>query len=49
MDHRTSKSRSVGQNIEKPCEHHIGHSFDPILIKLVQVHIWIFLGQKLGQ
>ena len=49
MDHPGSKSRSVGQIIEKPCEHHRGHSFDPILIKLGQVQIWIFLVQKLGQ
>ena len=31
-----SKSRSVGQIIEKPCEHSRGHSFGPIFIKLAQ-------------
>ena len=31
-----SKSRSVGQMIEKPCEHSRGHSFGPIIIKLAQ-------------
>ena len=31
-----SKSRSVGQMIEKPCEHSRGHSFGPIIIKLTQ-------------
>ena len=49
MDHGGLKTRSVGQIIEKPCEHSRGHSFGPIFIKLGQVQIWIFLGQKLGQ
>ena len=31
-----SKTRSVGQIIEKPCEHSTGHSFGPIFIKLAQ-------------
>ena len=31
-----SKTRSVGQIMEKPCEHSRGHSFGPILIKLAQ-------------
>ena len=53
-----SKNRSVGQIMEKPCEHSRGHSFGPILIKLVQndhldnicqVRIWVMSGQKLGQ
>ena len=36
MDHPGSKTRSVGQIIEKPCEHSRGHSFGPIIIKLAQ-------------
>ena len=51
-----SKTRSVGQIMEKPCEHSRGHSFGPILIILAQneqylsqVRIWMMLGQKLGQ
>ena len=31
-----SKSRSVGQILEKPCLHSGGHIFDPIFIKLGQ-------------
>ena len=31
-----SKTRSVGQIMEKPCEHSRGHSFGPIFIKLVE-------------
>ena len=31
-----SKTRSVGQIMEKPCEHSRGHIFGPILIKLAQ-------------
>ena len=31
-----SKTRSVGQIIEKPCERSRGHSFGPIFIKLAQ-------------
>ena len=31
-----SKTRSVGQLIEKPSEHSRGHSFDPIIIKLAK-------------
>ena len=31
-----SKTRSVGQIMEKPCEHSRGHSFGPIIIKLAQ-------------
>ena len=49
MDHVWSKTRSVGQIIEKPCEHSRGHSFGPIFIKLDQDAIWIMSGQKLGQ
>ena len=36
IGHVRSKSRSVGQIIEKPCEHSRGHSFGPIFIKLAQ-------------
>ena len=31
-----SESRSVGQIMEKPCEHSRGHIFGPIFIKLAQ-------------
>ena len=31
-----SKTRSLGQIIEKPCEHSRGQSFGPIFIKLAQ-------------
>ena len=31
-----SKTRSVGQIMEKPCEHSRGHSFGPVFIKLAQ-------------
>ena len=34
MGHVGSKTRSVGQIKEKPCEHSRGHSFGPIFIKL---------------
>ena len=36
MGHVGSKTRSVGQLKEKPCEHSRGHSFGPIIIKLAQ-------------
>ena len=36
MGHGWSKTRSVGQILEKPCEHSRGHSFGPIFIKLTQ-------------
>ena len=49
MDHPGSKSRSVGQILEKPSDHSRGHSFGPIFIKLSQYLIWIIPGQKLGQ
>ena len=47
MDHRGSKTRSVGQIMEKPCEHSRGHSFGPKFINLSQD--WIIPGQKVGQ
>ena len=31
-----SKTKSIGQIIEKPCEHPRGHSFGPIFIRLAQ-------------
>ena len=31
-----SKTRSVGQIMEKPCEHSRCHSFGPVFIKLAQ-------------
>ena len=46
MGHLGSKTRSVGQIIEKPCEHFRGHSFGPVFIKLGQDRIWIMLGPK---
>ena len=49
MDHPGSKGRSVGQIMEKPCEHSRGHSFGPIFIILSQDLRWIIPGQKLGQ
>ena len=58
MGHVRSKTRSVGQIIDEPCEHSRGHSFGPIFIKLAQkdhldnicqVQIWVMSGQKLGQ
>ena len=36
MDDVGSKTWSVGQIMEKPCEHSRGHSFDPIFITLAQ-------------
>ena len=36
MGHVGSKTRSVGQIIEKRCEHSRGHSFGTIFIKLAQ-------------
>ena len=38
MGHVGSKTRSVGQIKEKPCEHSRGHSFCPIFIKLAANH-----------
>ena len=36
MGHMGSKSRSLGQINEKPCEHSRSHIFEPIFIKLGQ-------------
>ena len=49
MDLPGSKTRSVGQIIEKPFEHSRSHSFGPIFIEIGQDQIWIIPGQKLGQ
>ena len=49
MDHPGSKTRSVGQTMEKPFEHSRGPSFGPIFIKLCQDWIRIIPGQNVGQ
>ena len=49
MGHVGSKTRSVGQIMEKPCEHSRGLSFGPKFIKLSRDWILIIPGQKLGQ
>ena len=36
VGHFGSKTRSLGQMLEKPCEHSRGHIFDPIFLKLGQ-------------
>ena len=36
LGHVGSKTRSLGQIIEKPCVHSRGHSFDSKLMKLYQ-------------
>ena len=36
MYHVWSKTRSVGEIIEKPCEHETGHIMHPIIMKLCQ-------------
>ena len=36
MGHVGSKTSSVDQILEKPCEHSRGHSFGPVFIKLAQ-------------
>ena len=60
LGHVGSKTRSLGQILEKPCVHSRGHSFDSKLMKLNQnandhntmylgqVRNWVMLGQKLG-
>ena len=54
-----SKTRSLGQILEKLCVHPIGHIFSPIIMKLGQnvcldeisdeFKKWVLWGQKLGQ
>ena len=36
MDHVDSKTRSLGQFLEKECVHSRGHSFNPVFMKLCQ-------------
>ena len=36
LGHVGSKTRSLGQILEKPCVHSRGHSFDPKFMKLDQ-------------
>ena len=36
MGHVGSKTRSLGQFLEKPCVHSRGHNFDPIFMKRCQ-------------
>ena len=48
MGHTRSKTRSVGQIIEKPFEHSRSLSFGPTFIEIGQDPIWINPGQKLG-
>ena len=36
LGHVGSKTRLLGQIIEKPCVHSRGHSFDPKVMKLCQ-------------
>ena len=37
LGHVGSKTRSLGQILEKPCVHSRGHSFDPKFKKLCQI------------
>ena len=56
--HVGSKTRSLGQVLEKPCVRSIGHIFSPIFMKLGQnvyfdeisdeFKIWSCRGQKIG-
>jgi len=52
MNRVGSKSRSLGQIIEKSCKHSSGHNFDPILLKLAQSgsldNIWVKFNQGWG-
>ena len=36
VGHVGSKTRSLGQILEKPCEHSRGHSFDSEVMKIYQ-------------
>ena len=49
MGHVGSKTRSVGQMIEKPCEHNTGHIMHPIIMKICQNvcldEIWVKFEQ----
>ena len=46
MDLPGSKTRSVGQIIEKPFEHSRIHNFGPIFIEIGQDQIWIHPRSK---
>ena len=50
LGHVGSKTRSLGQILEKPCVHSRGHSFDLKFMKLDEneVRNWVMLCQKLG-
>ena len=58
MGHGGSKTRSLGQMLEKPCVRYRDHIFSPILMKLAQnvcldqiadkFKIWSCDRQKLG-
>ena len=49
LGHARSKTSSVGQIIEKPCEQSRCHNFGPIFIQLSQDRLWIITGPKLCQ
>ena len=59
MGHVGSKTRSLGQIIQKPCVCSRGHIFSPIIMKLGQnvcldeisdeKQKWVMSGQLLGQ
>ena len=36
MYHVGLKTRSVGQMVEKPCEHNTGHIMHPVIMKICQ-------------
>ena len=58
MVHVGSKTRSLGQILEKPCVRSRGHIFSQIIMKFGQIFFliksrtkiqkWVMLGQKLG-
>ena len=59
MGHARSKTRSLGQILDKPCVRSRGHIFCPIIMKLDRnvclvkisdrIRIWVMSGEKLGQ
>ena len=52
LGHGGSKTRLLGQILEKPCVHSKRHSFDPKFMKFCQIvnhhNVWVMLDQKLG-
>ena len=42
MMHVVSKTRSLGQILEKPCVHSRGHIFSPFIMKLGQIIKWCY-------